>query len=192
MAGPGPATASLPLALDPGADGPNAFLRRLAGLVKHSLNTHNGRASVQRWPWPTGQREGTVRLGLAWLAARGPICVRRRRETSATDAWWWSARSGIPDSFLAEARRWPRRPSTELIRVASRHGDAADQPRYCRSSLRLDVAYGEQGRTDEETREYQAALRINPDYADAHYNLGVIYGQRGAPMRRCGSIRRRC
>ena len=27
--------------------------------------------------------------------------------------------------------------------------------------------------------EYQAALRINPDYAEAHYNLGVVYGQQG-------------
>ena len=27
--------------------------------------------------------------------------------------------------------------------------------------------------------EFQAALRINPDYAEAHYNLGEAYGQQG-------------
>ena len=32
---------------------------------------------------------------------------------------------------------------------------------------------------DEAMREYQAALRINPDYSDAHNNLGVVYWQRG-------------
>ena len=41
------------------------------------------------------------------------------------------------------------------------------------------MAYTQQGRTDEAIREYQAALRINPDYADAHYNLGVAYAQQG-------------
>ena len=62
-------------ALDPGADRPNAFLRRLAGLVKHSLNVRDGRASVSALAVATGQREGTVRLGLAWLAARGSIRI---------------------------------------------------------------------------------------------------------------------
>ena len=28
-------------------------------------------------------------------------------------------------------------------------------------------------------REYQEALRLKPDYAETHYNLGVVLGQRG-------------
>ena len=43
--------------------------------------------------------------------------------------------------------------------------------------------YGQQGRIDEAIREYQAALRINPDDAEAHYNLGVVYGQQGRTRR---------
>ena len=50
---------------------------------------------------------------------------------------------------------------------------AADQSRLRRVHFDLGVVYGQQGRTDEAIREYQAALRINPDSADAHHNLGV-------------------
>ena len=39
--------------------------------------------------------------------------------------------------------------------------------------------YGNQGRTDEAIREFQTALRINPDYAKAHYHLGMACGQQG-------------
>ncbi|MEA3341475.1 MAG: tetratricopeptide repeat protein, partial [Chloroflexota bacterium] len=35
------------------------------------------------------------------------------------------------------------------------------------------------GRLDEAIRKYQAALRINPNYAEAHYSLGVTYGLQG-------------
>ena len=41
------------------------------------------------------------------------------------------------------------------------------------------VGHAERGYWDEAIREYQAALRINPNYAEAHLNLGVAYGQRG-------------
>ena len=41
----------------------------------------------------------------------------------------------------------------------------------------LGLAYWQRGRPEDAIREYQAALRVNPNYADAHYNLGVAYGQ---------------
>jgi tetratricopeptide (TPR) repeat protein len=40
-------------------------------------------------------------------------------------------------------------------------------------------AYSEQGRFDKAIQEYQAALRINPNFAEAHNNLGWAYKQQG-------------
>ena len=41
------------------------------------------------------------------------------------------------------------------------------------------MAYARQDRLDEAIREFQAALRIKPDYAKAHYNLGAAYAKHG-------------
>ena len=35
------------------------------------------------------------------------------------------------------------------------------------------------GRTDEAITHYHQALRIKPDYVDAHYNLGIAYVNTG-------------
>lgn len=43
--------------------------------------------------------------------------------------------------------------------------------------LDCGVDYYEQGRLDEAIGEFQAALCIRPDYAVAHLNLGLVYGQ---------------
>lgn len=32
---------------------------------------------------------------------------------------------------------------------------------------------------DEAIDEYEEAIRIDPDYAEAHYNLGIIYAGQG-------------
>jgi single-stranded-DNA-specific exonuclease len=60
---------------DPRADTSETFIRQLSGLVKHALKTYNGRAPVAQLAAATAHREATVRLGLAWLAARGHIRV---------------------------------------------------------------------------------------------------------------------
>ncbi len=67
----GPARVCL-FARDPGADTPEAFIRRLTGLVKHALwpPAPDVRRSRQLAA-ATAQRTATVWLGLAWLAARG-------------------------------------------------------------------------------------------------------------------------
>ena len=52
-------------------------------------------------------------------------------------------------------------------------------PTMPHAHFNLGMAYGQQGRTDDEMREYQAALRINPALAKAHYNLGVICEHQG-------------
>jgi single-stranded-DNA-specific exonuclease len=52
-----------------------AFLGRLAGLLKYTLHKREGRASVRALAGATGQREETVRLGTAWLEARGQFVL---------------------------------------------------------------------------------------------------------------------
>jgi len=61
--------------IDPGLDHPEAFLRRLAGLTRYALNSHQGRVNVSTLAAATAQREATVRQGIAWLAARGHLVV---------------------------------------------------------------------------------------------------------------------
>jgi tetratricopeptide (TPR) repeat protein len=37
----------------------------------------------------------------------------------------------------------------------------------------------EQGRADEAIEAYRVALRASPDFADAHYNLGLLFDSLG-------------
>ena len=76
--------------------------------------------------------------------------------------------------------------------VSSMGNRAAPMRRYASTSMRCGSTpnmsklttirryYGQKGYTDETIREYQATLRIDPDYAAAHYNLGLIYGLKGS------------
>ncbi|RLC64714.1 MAG: hypothetical protein DRI48_07455 [Chloroflexi bacterium] len=66
--------------IDPGADRPQEFLERLAGLVKHAINANRGRAQISTLAAATAQREATVRAGLAWLAAQGHLVVLNEAE----------------------------------------------------------------------------------------------------------------
>lgn len=56
-------------------DRPEAFVRRLAGLLKHDLNRREGRVDVPRLAAASGQRPATVRKGIEWLAAKGRITI---------------------------------------------------------------------------------------------------------------------
>jgi len=61
--------------VEPQTAGLEAFLRRLAGLVKFSLLNRNGEAMLAGLAAASGQREAAVRLGLLWLEQRGMIQV---------------------------------------------------------------------------------------------------------------------
>jgi hypothetical protein len=50
-------------------------LQRLAGLVKHRLSSFAGRATISLLAAATAQRESTVQVGVAWLAAQRQIIV---------------------------------------------------------------------------------------------------------------------
>ncbi len=52
-----------------------AFVKRLAGLLKHDLNRREGRVDVPRLAAAAGQRPATARMGIEWLAARGQIAI---------------------------------------------------------------------------------------------------------------------
>lgn len=62
-------------AIDPGMDDLNAFMARLAGLVKFTLNQRGGRISYAELAAATAQRVATVRVGLEWLTKRGQVQV---------------------------------------------------------------------------------------------------------------------
>ncbi len=65
-------------AVDPGLDKPDAFLRRLSGLVKHVLNQRGGRATLAELAAATAQRETVALLGLRWLVSNGSIYLVER------------------------------------------------------------------------------------------------------------------
>jgi hypothetical protein len=62
-------------AVDPGMGRMEAFLERLAGLVKFAIQRNEGQARISNLAGATAQREAVVKAGLAWLVARGMINV---------------------------------------------------------------------------------------------------------------------
>jgi DNA-binding transcriptional regulator PaaX len=67
--------------ISPVSEKADAFLSRLAGLAKYVINQKGGKVTVGELAVVTGQREGTIRLGLEWLAAGGHISIQRDDET---------------------------------------------------------------------------------------------------------------
>lgn len=63
------------LGIDPHLDTPETFLKRLAGLVKYALHTHNGSISLTELSAASAQRIQTTYDGLLWLAAKGHIVI---------------------------------------------------------------------------------------------------------------------
>ena len=55
----------------------------------------------------------------------------------------------------------------------------ADQARLRRGARQSGDRFGEAGRIEEAIAHYQQALRIKPDYAEAHYNLGNVFLREG-------------
>jgi single-stranded-DNA-specific exonuclease len=68
-------------AVSPLSEKGDVFLSRLAGLTKYVINQKGGKVTVGELAVVTGQREGTIRLGLEWLAAGGHISIQRDDET---------------------------------------------------------------------------------------------------------------
>jgi len=99
------------LAQDPGTDDLAAFVSRLAGLAKYVLSSWEGRTTVGGLAAAMGQREETVRAGLAWLAARGDVRVCEEdgavRLSSGGEAQGDLARAQARlQALLQETRAW--------------------------------------------------------------------------------------
>ena len=84
-------------AVDPQAAAADRFLRRLAGMCKHVLRHHEGRAAVGRLAAAAAHREATVRAGLALLAGRGDLTIVREEDGAVI-----LADGGQPDPAAAE------------------------------------------------------------------------------------------
>jgi len=48
-----------------------------------------------------------------------------------------------------------------------------------RTHNNIGIFYKKIGRCEEAISQYKKALAIDPDYAGAHYNLGIVYGGKG-------------
>lgn len=66
--------------IDPEFETVDAFLKRLAGLVKFTLTRKSGSTSLPMLAAATGQRQIAVRLGLDWLVAKGHIIYEELAE----------------------------------------------------------------------------------------------------------------
>ncbi|MEA3342474.1 MAG: serine/threonine-protein kinase, partial [Chloroflexota bacterium] len=90
---------------------------------------------------------------------------------------------------VALAKELERRPAAKKLARMLRNGKAGRAApvvslgevdvALAEEHLKRGVSYANQDRWDEATREFQAALRINPNYAQAHLGLGAAYGQQG-------------
>lgn len=63
-------------AVDPDSGGPEAFLKRLAGLVRFTMEQRSGIVEVAKLAATSAQSETAVRLGLRWMQAKGLISTQ--------------------------------------------------------------------------------------------------------------------
>ncbi len=91
-------------AVDPQTAPADRFLHRLAGMCKHALHHHEGRAAIGRLAAAVAHREATVRAGLAWLAARGDLTVVREEGGAVILADGGQADPAAAERAAAEVR----------------------------------------------------------------------------------------
>lgn len=86
-------------ASDPVMDSFEAYVRRLAGLVKYALTSSGGQVSLQSLTAATSQRLATTSAALTWLQAAGHIRILRQEG----DAAWIIQGDGRPSDGLPDA-----------------------------------------------------------------------------------------
>jgi single-stranded-DNA-specific exonuclease len=83
--------------VSPASEKADGFLARLAGLAKYVINQKGGKVTAGELAVVTGQREGTIRLGLEWLAAGGHISIQR---DASQESLFLSAGTGESNQYL--------------------------------------------------------------------------------------------
>jgi single-stranded-DNA-specific exonuclease len=81
--------------VSPSEEKSDEFLTRLTGMTKFVINQRNGKTSIQELCAATAHREGTIRLGLEWLAAGRHITIKNEN-----DEYQLSAGNGKGDPYL--------------------------------------------------------------------------------------------
>ena len=83
--------------VSPNTEKTDEFLSRLAGMVKFIINQRGGEITLQELAATTGQREGTIRLGLEWLSAGGHVSIQM---DASRDAILLSAGNGELNQYV--------------------------------------------------------------------------------------------
>ncbi len=102
------------LCIDPGMDTPQAFLARLAGLVKHSLQARSGQTSLALLAALTAQTEQAVRLGLSWMGGKGQAHIAHQSGDEITLAR--GPGSAAPPSEAVQAQLYAHLQETAAYR----------------------------------------------------------------------------
>jgi hypothetical protein len=69
---------------DPNLDASKPFLKRLAGLAKHTLQQRDGRVTLEKMAAAMAHNQDTVQLGLLWLQANGSLRIELQEEDTVT------------------------------------------------------------------------------------------------------------
>jgi single-stranded-DNA-specific exonuclease len=82
-------------------EAPEAFLGRLAGLLKYAVSHRSGKVSHSELETATAQRAVTVRKGLEWLVAQGEYALKTEKEGELT-----IIKGSFPKDTAEAARLW--------------------------------------------------------------------------------------
>ena len=115
--------------------------------------------------------------------ARAALVKRTAASGHLLEAMWRSLamKSGVETAVMEALKIDPEHQGAQLffrnMVLAKREapGRAANATEYVKRGIR----FAQLGEPDKAIAEFEAALRLEPGFADAHSNLGVIYHQKG-------------
>jgi Tfp pilus assembly protein PilF len=159
---------------------------------------HEGMEEMERGLALTEHGPGRLILGMMYLGEQSPeralphLERAVQRMPDVARAWDALAQAqvglGRMDEAFASAERVqalaPDAPQTDvlLMALASMDGVLRVPPEAARHFTE-GSRHASEGRLDEARASFEAALRVAPDFADGHYNLGVVVSQQGDKAR---------